>query len=985
MADPLLQMDLITPQMFYDFRSLGHFLEVVFYNHISGVPDLRTTRHVRVVTAFLGGETNVTMATIIDLIYNHRQSRAPKDSPEDAMNFSPPDVASPRDITSARQSLSTWALQLVGQELRRKNGELTQNDPTDPADITQLRAATNGRANNVRLATWDIFGQLSIPRIASTYKRRAPAVWYATECMGAPTVNGAVVVRKRRPHTTVQVGVISALTLSRNRYATGYLALPLAVWQFACKTHVTEKRIFSRFGFTVHDTTARACLDSLTHSSMAKLRASVAEGIKNGTMYWQLVLDNVQEYWREDILKVGTAATAILLEDCAPGAFNLQDHIDRVMLQERRQMTIDSLHASIDWQYIHNLTVLHWVRILVYFIPELAYLRSLVNAEFNSARMSKRRLPKERVTVMQPVGTNGEHSTETQGMLRALLNFLEQMGLDEEAMKNLIFMPRGDGASIAAIWRIKKFLAAHPEHYKAFRNIVPPGPEIWHTRWTQLNTIASNTYGPASSTDPSSLSKSATAAGAKRPSNLKKVDFFPTSRSMILFFEARVLDCWRISFGVGDLIEHFAKPMSNPPDLQLLWGMARKLKAYTQAVNKDFFDSARPDMKVPLGTPWVAPAAGSGAANDDEEGAEEEDIDAVALDDAGEDQEGLSELEEDGRKRKKKKTSAIHVEEDGFEGDRVIANEALFLQDMGWWIIAHHAVPEGEIGAVWEILKIWIFSFSGSTNRNYANYLLETYCLHRYEASKDFSDAMLNNWLIRPRRKAKYIECDWVQEDYNKWLEELVEHKGGDFNDHFYRHTLAPNVMEFLRMKENMESAFGLKPRGKTHGAPHLRNEFQQLLRMHKEDQLHLYRPGRTMGHASLNYYALGYEKLDDTRIAKFIEESTAYSDITKDRRVDEVVKDHDAVNSDEEPEIEPEIEDGEDGDDAGDGTMHGIDYSDQESERSDDEDIDRQEEDEPEEDMEGHNENEEQSEVEEEQMDQYVPPVDDTGFESDD
>ncbi|KAJ7661052.1 hypothetical protein B0H17DRAFT_1144834 [Mycena rosella] len=234
MANPLLQMDLITPQMFYqgglklapialttpatpsqqptitpstqprvrkskrddwekadvilatitkDFRSLGHFLEVVFYNHISGVPNPRTTRHVRVVTAFLGGETNVTMATIIDLIYNHRQSRAPKDSPENAMNFSWPDVASPRDITSVRQSLSTWALQLVGQELRRQTGELTQNDPTDPADITQLRAVTNGRANNVRLATWDIFGQLSIPRIDSvavTQKTSSPSRIHAT-------------------------------------------------------------------------------------------------------------------------------------------------------------------------------------------------------------------------------------------------------------------------------------------------------------------------------------------------------------------------------------------------------------------------------------------------------------------------------------------------------------------------------------------------------------------------------------------------------------------------------------------------------------------------------------------------------------------------------------------------------------------------------------------------------------------------------------
>ncbi|KAJ7822717.1 hypothetical protein B0H14DRAFT_2598287 [Mycena olivaceomarginata] len=133
---------------------------------------------------------------------------------------------------------------------------------------------------------------------------------------------------------------------------------------------------------------------------------------------------------------------------------------------------------------------------------------------------------------------------------------------------------------------------------------------------------------------------------------------------------------------------------------------------------------------------------------------------------------------------------------------------------------------------------------------------------------------MFNNWLVNLRGH-KYIECDWTQEDYDKWLEKMVEHKGG--------HTLAPNVMHFLRMKEKMETAFDLKPRGKTHGAPHLRNEFQQLLRMHKEDQLHLFRPDRTMGHAAVNFYGRGYEKLEDGRIDKFIRESTAYSDITKD------------------------------------------------------------------------------------------------------
>ncbi|KAJ6628087.1 hypothetical protein B0H10DRAFT_2209762 [Mycena sp. CBHHK59/15] len=284
--------------------------------------------------------------------------------------------------------------------MRRQVRNLTQNDPDDPEDITQLRASTNGRAKYICLATWNHLGRVSISWMAGTYKRRARGVWDITECMGAPTVNGAVVIRTRRPHPTVQVRVISSLTLSRNRYASGYLALPLAVWQFACKAHVDEKRIMSRFGFSVHDSTARACLDSLTDSSLAKLRESVRERIATGTMHWQIVLDNVQQYCRvrdqrigrQDVLKVGTAATSILLEDCAPDAFDLTDHLDRVMKQERRKLTIDSLFHDIDWAYLQELTALHWVRILVTFIPQLPHLRKDLSAALKSDRMTKLRL-----------------------------------------------------------------------------------------------------------------------------------------------------------------------------------------------------------------------------------------------------------------------------------------------------------------------------------------------------------------------------------------------------------------------------------------------------------------------------------------------------------------------------------------------------------------------------------------------------------------
>ncbi|KAK7059604.1 hypothetical protein R3P38DRAFT_2388527, partial [Favolaschia claudopus] len=603
-------------------------------------------------------------------------------------------------------------------------------------------------------------------------------------------------------------------------------------------------------------------------------------------------------------------------------AFNLQDHLDRVVKQERKDMTTESLYSDIDWDYIHELTALHWVRILVEFLPHLAFLRKQVEEIFHSERMTKRRLPPNRKTVVQPLGTNAERETETQGMMRAMLDFEAQMGLDEKAMEGLIITPRGDGASIAAMWRIKKYLSAHPSHYKAFRNRVPPGPEIWHTRWTQLNSISANCYGAASAQDPFALSKSATAVGAKRPSDLKKVDFWPISRSMTLFFEARVLDCWRIFFGVEDLLTDFPIPNSPLPQIETLLSNASTLvrryasqDACHQALDRDFYDSSSLDMRVPLGTPWTRPIAeqtpSSELSNGDPGDVEIVDEAADAAGHLGEYIEpgeqppeiAQSDVEEAPKKRKSKRKSKKtmdHVEAADFSGDRTLANECLFLQDMGWWIIAAHAVPEGEIGQLWEIMKvsiiklvhptfrlliirqIWIFCFSGSSNRNYATYLLETYCLHRYEASKDFSDAMFNNWLVNMSGK-KYTECDYNQEDFNKWLEELVEHHGGDFDDRFYRHTLAPNVFHFLRFKEQIEEAFELKQRSKTHGAPHLRNEFQQLLRMHKEDELHLFRPHRTYGQAAINHLGTGYERLEDGRMKTFIEQSTAYSDIVID------------------------------------------------------------------------------------------------------
>jgi hypothetical protein len=103
------------------------------------------------------------------------------------------------------------------------------------------------------------------------------------------------------------------------------------------------------------------------------------------------------------------------------------------------------------------------------------------------------------------------------------------------------------GASYATTLRLQKHLCSIPDNHKSFRNRIAtrPTPEIWHGKAMMINSIAANHYGPATSQDPSSLSRSSGAAGFKRPTNLNSCDYYPTVRSMTLVWEAQVLDCWR--------------------------------------------------------------------------------------------------------------------------------------------------------------------------------------------------------------------------------------------------------------------------------------------------------------------------------------------------------------------------------------------------------------------------------------------------------
>ncbi|KAJ7478914.1 hypothetical protein FB451DRAFT_1338652 [Mycena latifolia] len=836
------------------FETLGDFLSVLFYNTARGEPNPRGTTHTHVVAQFLRGRTNIKMSDILPLMYRHKASFPTSksvDVNEQKKMFS---TSGPGDqINHARPFISTWATRLVAAEARKQVGRATRDDPDDPEDHTRLRARSNSR-KKAHVVTWpELLRHFNLKWIESKYCLRLPLPMFLTEFMAAPSSNGVFFVRKRRPHPIIQVGAIASFIISRNRYANGDLAMALGVWHFATKCHIDVKRVYSRFGYCVSDTTARNALNSMSTASFVELRADVKKATERDETDGSLLVDNVQQYCdvyeqgigRQSQLKVGTAATYVYLEDCAPGAFAAKPYYEKVALQERKTLTTDSLFDDIDWAHKRVVIPLHWTRILVEYAPELQHLVKEIAGMFRIDPIAKHRMREGRQTRDQPLSTNSEREMETPGMARAIGDFDQQVGIDSDNPGNSLSWIRRDGASYATILRLIKYSTP----LGTFKNKIAT-PEIWHTGATDLNSTAANHYGPATSSDPSSLSKSSNIAGLKRPSNIKSCDYYPTVRNLTLIWTAHVLDCWRIFFGADDLQSYLRGLAASKelPSLDVLlgYGMILVDRYATQSaiqISLSASESMDPhrDNKVPVGSPWVAPTNPGNLPSRDAQDEDLPGLEEIIEPETPADPPITPKVPEDAPK--------IHQERAGFTGDR-----------------------------------IWIFKFAGSSHQNYMAYLLEVYCMLRYEASKDLNNAILNNWLVNIKGElGKWLPGDLHQEHYNKWLEDMVQKHGGEFDNQFYRQTISPNVRHFLQIKEEVESAFSLEHRGKTHTSPYLRGELQLLLTTFKEEEVHLFRSGRSLGHAAVNQFGRGWRRLEEEKLGDFLNKSTALGDFWRE------------------------------------------------------------------------------------------------------
>ncbi|KAF8166316.1 hypothetical protein K438DRAFT_1984361 [Mycena galopus ATCC 62051] len=423
------------------FRTIGNLLAALFHPGTRGETDKRTHHHRLAVAAFLQGRTIVTMAHIIDLIYNHHKSRPKKTDPDYLASFSP--VKPPSKIGCARPCLSSWATRLVGDHAYFRVGKLARKAQAAGRTRRHLHARTNGRTERTEVVEWEDM-EFTIDGLSAQYQQEDPFVWYLTESLAASRKKGKVVVKKTRPHPINQVGVISSFIVCRNQYASGDLALTLGIWLFVCKAHVDIKRVFCRFGFSVSDSTAHHALNSMTDSDRDKMQRKVRDATGKGEAEVGKILDNIQRYDRifehglgqVSQVKVGTACTAFHLQNCKPGSFRADDHVARVIAQECQTMMTESVYSSIDWTHNHNVADLHFVRVLANFIPQLNHLSSQILVRFRTT-LAKHRLDPMKA-ILQPLGTNCEREVENKGMYNSILDFDQQAGIEPGKHNNIL-------------------------------------------------------------------------------------------------------------------------------------------------------------------------------------------------------------------------------------------------------------------------------------------------------------------------------------------------------------------------------------------------------------------------------------------------------------------------------------------------------------------------------------------------------------------
>ncbi|KAI0730873.1 hypothetical protein C8Q76DRAFT_613345 [Earliella scabrosa] len=639
------------------------------------------------------------------------------------------------------------------------------------------------------------------------------------------------------PHT-VAVEVLSTLDFSHTAHAR-LLPAARSILYFACGASHVLWSYGSRTGQTQSWSTTYTLLRELARQDAAEL---VTLG-RDPTRWFMKRIDNVQQHHkqrerrvgRENAMRVGVAGLVAEVENFRTGADDLDDKLRRIAMGLRKELTTDKLLDMIDFDHLEEMASLQWVQTLVNYVPCLRVYKAMLAKAYKDVAKLLVPTRKTRIHPLAPVAKNEAVTTDLRD---TIVDFLRQVGQEENSSLRRIVPIGGDGLTFEKIIKMKHYLQRQESEFHRLDAVVP-FLEIWHTEWAYISAVYETHFQSSLTPDPSKLGHSATKIDQKAPTSLKKVDYYKDCFTAYKTLEARQIDCWRIHYGVENLLDYFAKLVEDKtplPTFDELRIIARKLNADYASTRA--YNNALRGMKAgrswPDGSGWTSSSAAA---------------------------------------------SAQTSEESDFKGDQVLAQSILFMRDTIVSKMTAEAVARGDIGTVYEALKWMTFCFEGSSHSRYCSYMLEMTCNLELESSPQFRQTFLENWLVNPSGEPDgNQEGDLMEEHYNRVLEEFVERKSMEWDDPYLQEVVAPNVDHFSGLKNTWGTGVGLAERRGRHPEPHSRPEMKILLNEYATCELHSFRSGRKYHSDSTpttDMFQAGLESLEGGKLQKWVKETT--------------------------------------------------------------------------------------------------------------
>lgn len=108
-------------------------------------------------------------------------------------------------------------------------------------------------------------------------------------------------------------------------------------------------------------------------------------------------------------------------------------------------------------------------------------------------------------------------------------------------------------------------------------------------------------------------------------------------------------------------------------------------------------------------------------------------------------------------------------------GDRVLARNIVFIRRACISREVAYVMAKGDVGRLYEAVKMMLFTFAGFSHKKYATYLLEMLTNLEFESPPELQEALLAVSLTSLSGQT-FCALDFYQEYFNRLSEAVAQH-----------------------------------------------------------------------------------------------------------------------------------------------------------------------------------------------------------------